>query len=50
VEGYSSRLEHVEDRISELEGKIKNKEKNLTNSKSYNSRAMKRICKNSLTP
>jgi hypothetical protein len=45
VEGQSSRLEQVEDRISELKDKIHIKEKNRKNS-----RAVNRICKNSVTP
>jgi hypothetical protein len=42
VEGHSSRLEQVEDRISELEDK--------TEIKDTNRRAVKGICKNSTTP
>jgi hypothetical protein len=49
MEGHSSRLEHTEDRISELEDtmEIKGKTKELL---SNNSRPVKGICKNSLTP
>jgi hypothetical protein len=48
VEGHSSRLEQVEDRISELEDKteIKEKKEEIL----VNSRAVKGICKNSVTP
>jgi hypothetical protein len=49
MEGHSSRLEQAEDRISELEDKmeIKGKTEEL---ESNNSRPVKGICKNSLTP
>jgi hypothetical protein len=48
MEVQSSRLEQVEDRISELKDEmvIKGKTKKLVN----NSRPVKRKCKNSLTP
>jgi hypothetical protein len=42
VEGHSSRLEQVEDRISELKDKIEIKEKTIFFLESNNSRAMKR--------
>jgi hypothetical protein len=48
VEGHSSRLEQVEDRILELEDKIEIKE--ITEEFLDNSRFMKGICKNSVTP
>jgi hypothetical protein len=47
VEGHSSRLEQVEDRISKLKDKIKIKVK--TEEMLVNSRAVKGICKNSTT-
>jgi hypothetical protein len=48
VEGQSSRIEQIEDRISELEEEmIKVKPKN---NQLNNSRPVKRKCKNSLTP
>jgi hypothetical protein len=50
VEGYSRRLEQVEDRISELEDKIEIKEKKQKKSSLNNSRAENEICKNSVTP
>jgi hypothetical protein len=40
----------VKDRISELEDKIKIKEKKEKKSESNNSRAVKRTCKNSVAP
>jgi hypothetical protein len=48
MEGHSSRIEQTEDRISELEDEmaIKGKTEELLN----NSRPVKRICNNSLTP
>jgi hypothetical protein len=46
MEGYSRRLKQVEDRITELEDKVAIIGKIEAN----NSRAMKGICKNSLTP
>jgi hypothetical protein len=48
-EGHS-RLEQVEDRISEPEDNIEIKEKKKKNSYSNNSRAVKGICKNSVIP
>jgi gas vesicle protein len=48
MEGYSSRLEQLGDRISELEDKIQIKEK--TEELLNNSRPMKRICKSSQIP
>jgi hypothetical protein len=49
VEYHCSRLEQVEDRISELKikYKLKKKQKKIL---SNNSRALKGICKNSVTP
>jgi hypothetical protein len=49
MEGHSSRQEQAEDRISELEDERKIKEK-LKNYYSDNSRPVKGMCKNSLTP
>jgi polyhydroxyalkanoate synthesis regulator phasin len=49
MEGHSSRLEQVRDRISELEDEMVIKGK-LKNYLSDNSRSVKGICKNSLTP
>jgi hypothetical protein len=49
MEVHSSRLEQVEDRISELEDKMELKEK-LKNYKSNNSRPVKGMCKNLPTP
>jgi hypothetical protein len=48
MEGHSSRIEQIEDRISELEDEmaIKGKIEEMLN----NSRPVKRKCKNSLTP
>jgi hypothetical protein len=48
MEGHSSKLEQAEDRIAELEDEmeIKGKTKELL----LNSKPMKGICKNSLTP
>jgi hypothetical protein len=49
MEGHFNRLEQAEDRISELEDGMETKEK----LKSYylnNSKPVKEICKNSLTP
>jgi hypothetical protein len=46
--GHSSRLEQVEDRISELKDKIEIRGK--INLSQTNSRAVKGTCKNSLTP
>jgi hypothetical protein len=43
MDGYSRRIEQVENRISELEDKMEINQSN-------NSRAVKGICKNSLTP
>jgi uncharacterized protein YxjI len=43
MDGYSRRIEQVENRISELEDKMEINQSN-------NSRAVKVICKNSLTP
>jgi gas vesicle protein len=48
VEGQSIRLEQVEDRISQLEDKIEIKEK--TKEMLINSKGLKEICKNLLTP
>jgi hypothetical protein len=48
MEGHSSRPEQVEDRISELEDKMKIKRK--TEELSNNSRPVKGICKNSPIP
>jgi hypothetical protein len=48
VEGHSSRLEQVEDGLSKFKHKIEIKEK--TTELLNNSRPMKGICKNSLTP
>jgi putative cell wall-binding protein len=48
VEGQSSRLEKVEERLSELKDKIEIKEK--TEELSNNSRLVKGKCKNSPTP
>jgi hypothetical protein len=45
MEGHSSRLEKAEDRISELKDEMEIKGK-----PEDNSRPMKGICKNSLTP
>jgi hypothetical protein len=50
VEGHSSRLEKVEDTISELVNKKKDVKKKKKNFYSNNSRAVKGICKNSATP
>jgi hypothetical protein len=47
IEGHSSRLEQIEDRISELKDKRQKKQKK---SKSKNSRAVKGIFNNSVTP
>jgi hypothetical protein len=49
MEGHSSRIEQTEDRISEIEDEmvIKGKTEELL---SDNSRPVKGICKNSLTP
>jgi predicted nucleic acid-binding Zn-ribbon protein len=47
MEGHSSRLQHVEDRISGLENKMDIKEK--TELLVKHSRAVKGICKNSRT-
>jgi short-subunit dehydrogenase involved in D-alanine esterification of teichoic acids len=49
VEGHSSRLEQIEERISELEDKIKIKGK-TEEILSNRSRAVKGISKNSVTP
>jgi hypothetical protein len=49
MEGNSSRVEQAEDRISELEDEMKLKAK-LKSYYSNNSRPVKVICKNSLTP
>jgi hypothetical protein len=49
MEDHSSRLEQVEDRISELEDKMQVKGKTEGLLVNY-SRPVKGICKNSLTP
>jgi hypothetical protein len=49
MEGHSSKIQQAEDRISELEMKQKLKKK-LKNYYSTNSKPVKGICKNSLTP
>jgi hypothetical protein len=49
VEGHSSRLEQAEDRISELKDEMEIKGK-TTKYYSNNSKPVKGICKNSLTP
>jgi chromosome segregation ATPase len=50
AEGHYSRLEQVEDRISELKDKIEIEGKKMKKSWSNNTRAVKGICKNSATP
>jgi uncharacterized protein (DUF342 family) len=49
IESHSNRLKQVEDRISGLKDKIDIKEKQK-NPKTKNSRTLKGICKNSVTP